>query len=455
MRQVRSINVRQFIDERSVGRHQALVTALIFLVVAFDGMDVGIMGYVAPEIIRLWGISKPEMGMVLSAVFFGMAAGAVSAGPIGDRFGRRGVIVGSVLWFGATTLLAALSAGVTGLLILRILTGVGLGAAIPTGLALMAELAPERSRSLLLTIVFSGFTAGASVAGLFAAWLIPSYGWQATLAAAGLLPVIFALLLYLLLSESVAFLALKGQLSAIPRILRKIDPQAIFPDDAQFWIPVAPGEPKSSFVTLMSRRYWLATVMLCLAYFLGVLVTYVIVGWLPVVNREAGFTPAEGAIITALFTLAGPAGAMSLGVAMDRLSRHKTLVLTFLIASALLASVGIAPKTFAGLCGFMLALGFFFHGSMAGLQALAPQSFPTSARATGVSTMHAVGRLGAIGSGLMGAVMLGWGWGLPQIFVALAVPTAICGLAIAAIASQGRNSPDPVDGGRPAIARTH
>lgn len=190
MRDVQTINVRAFVDEHPVSRHQMLIAGLIFLVVALDGMDIGIMGYAAPEIIRTWGISKPEMGTVLSAVFFGMAGGAFLAGPVGDWRGRKIVIVSAVLWFGITTLLAAFATGPFGLLILRVLAGVGLGAAIPTGLALTAEYAPQRSRSLLLTIVFSGFTAGASCAGLVAAWLIPAFGWQVALATAGALPVI-------------------------------------------------------------------------------------------------------------------------------------------------------------------------------------------------------------------------------------------------------------------------
>jgi MFS transporter, AAHS family, 4-hydroxybenzoate transporter len=116
---------------------------------------------------------------------------------------------------------------------------------------------------------------------------------------------------------------------------------------------------------------------------------------------------------------------------MDRISPHKILVATFLISAGFLASVGMAPKSFGGLCLFMLALGFFFHGTMTGLQALSPQSFPTSTRATGVSCMHSVGRLAAIASGALGAFMLGRGWGFVQIFPALAFPMVAGGLAIA------------------------
>jgi MFS transporter, AAHS family, 4-hydroxybenzoate transporter len=425
-----NINVRSFIDERPISSQQIYVLVFVVLVIAFDGVDIGIMGLAAPEIIRTWGISKAEMGTVLSSVFFGMAAGAALAGPLGDRFGRKLIIVVSVFWFGLTTMLSALATDLPSLVVLRALTGLGLGAAIPGALALIAEYAPQRKRSLLLTIAFSGFTAGATISGFLAAWLIPSFGWKAALVAAGLLPVLLAVVLTFCLPESVAFLALRKRAALIPAILRRIDREAVFAKDATFWLPVAADQPKGSVAVLLSKRYIVIAAMLCIAYFMGVLVTYIIVGWLPVITREAGFSLAEGAVITSIFTLAGPVGSICLGAAMDRMSAHKLLVATFTISAVLLACVGIAPKSFGELSLFMLCLGFFFHGTMTGLQALSPQSFPTSARATGVSWMHAVGRVGAIGSGVLGALMLNLNWSLGQIFLVLAIPMLIAGLAI-------------------------
>jgi AAHS family 4-hydroxybenzoate transporter-like MFS transporter len=267
---------------------------------------------------------------------------------MGDRFGRKLAIVTCVLWFGLATLLSALTTGVPSLLALRTLAGIGLGAAVPSALALMAEYAPQPKRSLLLTIAFSGFAAGATIAGFLAAWLIPTFGWKVTLAAAGLLPVVLAGILAYRLPESVAFLALKGRNDVIPAILRRIDPRSHFANGASFWIPVAADEPKGSFAILMSRRYVVTAAMLCIAYFMVLLANYVIIGWLPVIAKEAGFTLAQGAIITSVYTLAGTVGAICLGAAMDRMEVHKLLVATSTIAAILLASVGMAPKGFLG-----------------------------------------------------------------------------------------------------------
>jgi AAHS family 4-hydroxybenzoate transporter-like MFS transporter len=428
-----NVDVRDFIDNRPISKHQIRILVFATLIIAFDGLDVGIMGFAAPEIIRTWGITKPEMGGVLSAVFFGLAVGAAVTGPIGDRFGRKLVIVGSVLWFGVMTLLSALAHNVPTLIALRALTGLGLGAAIPASIALLAEYAPQRKRSLLVTTASGGFTAGATISGLLAAWLIPAYGWQMTLASAGLLPALFAVVLLFWLPESVAFLALKQKIAVIPGILRKIDPRSAFSPDAKFWLPVAGGESGGSFKTVLSPRYVVTAAMLCMAYFMGQLVAYLVVGWLPVITREAGFTLAQGAIITSIFTPAGPVGAVCLGAAMDRVSPQKLLVATFAVAAILLACVGRAPPEYVTLCVLMLVLGFFIHGSSSGLQALASQSFPTSARATGVSCMYAVGRIGAIGSGILGGVLLELGWDFSRIFVALSAPMLISAGAVAVI----------------------
>ncbi|KDR86560.1 hypothetical protein L905_11925 [Agrobacterium sp. TS43] len=427
------VNVRQFIDERPVSKHQFAILFLTFLVVAFDGLDVTVIGLLAPEIIRDWGISKTEMGTVLSSVFVGMAIGAAIAGPISDRYGRKLVLVASIFWLGTLTFLSAFSPNIEVLLALRSLTGLGLGAAIPAALALVAEYAPKRQRSLFVTICFSGYTVGATLCGFLAAWLISSYGWRVTLGISGILPMLLGVALLFLLPESVAFLALKQRVGSIPGILLKIDPQVSFSERAKFWLPVVAGEESSSLRTLFSPKYAVTAVMLSLAYFLGVLVTYVIMGWLPAITRDAGFSVAQSSMIIALFNLAGPVGAISFGAVMDRLNPQSVLAVTFTTAGLLLASISIIPLEFATVCVTMLVLGFFHHGSMAGLQALAPQSFPIAVSATGVSTMHAVGRLGAIISGVLGSVLISLGWEFGTIFIALAFPILLCAASMAVI----------------------
>ena len=126
-----TIDVKAFIDERPISPYQWLLVALCFLVVAADGMDVAIMGFVAPSIIQEWGISRPAFGLVMSSAPIGLVIGALLAGPSSDRLGRKIVLLTSVFLFGIFTIATAYASSPTEMALLRLLTGVGLGAAMP------------------------------------------------------------------------------------------------------------------------------------------------------------------------------------------------------------------------------------------------------------------------------------------------------------------------------------
>jgi AAHS family 4-hydroxybenzoate transporter-like MFS transporter len=207
----RSVDVRAFINERPMSKFQWLILGLCFLVVAVDGMDVAIMGFIAPEILREWQVSKAAFGVVMSAAPFGLVLGALIAGPSSDRYGRKTVLTLSVAVFGVFTVLTAHSQNVTEMALLRLLTGVGLGAAMPNASTLLTEYVPERSRSLLVTLMFTGFNLGSGAVGFLAAAVIPGHGWRAVLELGGAMPLVLAPLLALLLPESCRFLAVRGR----------------------------------------------------------------------------------------------------------------------------------------------------------------------------------------------------------------------------------------------------
>ena len=142
-----SIEIQSFIDERGMSTRQWILTALCFLIVLTDGMDVAIMGFIAPAIIGEWDISRAAFGAVMGAAPTGLAVGAIFAGSSSDWFGRRRVVLVSVLSFGLLTLLTAFARNPTEMAILRFLTGLGLGAAMPNTTTLLSEYVPQRSKS--------------------------------------------------------------------------------------------------------------------------------------------------------------------------------------------------------------------------------------------------------------------------------------------------------------------
>ena len=142
-----AVNVQTVLNEHPFSRFQWVIFALCFTIVLLDGFDTAAIGYIAPSLISEWGISKPALAPVLSAALFGLAAGAVASGPLADRFGRKAVLLASVLVMGLACLVSGWSHSIEELTIWRFVTGVGLGAAMPNAVTLMSEYCPDARRS--------------------------------------------------------------------------------------------------------------------------------------------------------------------------------------------------------------------------------------------------------------------------------------------------------------------
>ncbi len=259
----RSIDVQAFLNEHPFSRYQWLVFALCSFIVLLDGFDTAAIGYIAPSPVSEWGVSRPELAPVLGAALFGLAFGALSAGPLADRFGRKAVLVGSVLAIGAACLASAFSGGLNELVVWRFVTGLGLGAAMPNAVTLTSEYCPEGRRAKLTNAMFCGFPLGAALGGFLAAWMIPQFGWRSVLVLGGVVPLALALLLLLLLPESVRYMAATGQpVERIRAVLRRISSTAA--DAASFTMAgkapaaaaAASGAAKSGGIaTVLSRDY--------------------------------------------------------------------------------------------------------------------------------------------------------------------------------------------------------
>ncbi|AVD90553.1 aromatic acid/H+ symport family MFS transporter [Pseudomonas sp. SWI44] len=431
MRTPDPIDIRQLIDQQPIGRYQKWVVFLGFLIIALDGLDVAIIGFIAPQLKSEWQLGPQALGPVLSAALIGLALGALVAGPLADRYGRKAVLLGSVLLFGLWTLASAFSPNLETLVALRFLTGLGLGAAMPNASTLVSEYAPARSRSLLITLAFCGFSLGAAMGGFVSAWMIPNLGWRSVLALGCVLPLLVLPLLWLRLPESVTFLVSKGgDPQRIRAIVRRLAPGHCGPDSS-FVLPACASVKGGAIGTILSSRYRFGTMMLWVGYVLALFLVYLFSGWLPTLVKEGGgFSVSEAAIVTACFQIGGPLGAITVGWAMDRWHPQRVLMLTFLFSGAVIFAIGQVAGHFAWLCAIAWAVGFGLNGASVGMNALAAGFYPTEARATGASWMSGIGRLGAILSAFAGAQMLAMGWSFSQVFAALLIPAGLAALAV-------------------------
>jgi AAHS family 4-hydroxybenzoate transporter-like MFS transporter len=204
------VDVSEFIDRSRISPFQITLMAICGLVAMLDGFDAQLIGYVVPAIARSWGIQGPAIGASFKFVFasglVGLTIGALAGGPLADRFGRKTVMLGSVAVFGAFTLASVLASDVPSLIVLRFLTGLGLGGSMPNTIALTAEYAPRHLRSTLITTMFTGFPIGNVIAGVVSVPVIESFGWQGVFYCGGLAPLVLLPFALLVLPESVRFL---------------------------------------------------------------------------------------------------------------------------------------------------------------------------------------------------------------------------------------------------------
>ncbi|WP_244795924.1 MFS transporter [Caballeronia grimmiae] len=433
----RTIDIKSFIDERPISAYQWLLVALCFLVVTADGMDVAIMGFVAPSIIADWHISRPAFGLVMSAAPIGLVIGALTAGPASDRIGRKGVLIASVFLFGVFTIATAFTTSPTSMAILRVLTGIGLGAAMPNTTTLLSEYAPQRKRALLITIMFTGFNLGSALIGFVAGWLIPVHGWRSVLIFGGALPLALIPLQIWLLPESARLLAVRGATQErIGKVLGRVC-GARFKGDETF-VSNEPALPtKKPIGVLFSHGYGVLTAALWITYFMGLLVIYLLTGWLPTLMKDAGLTVTAAANITAMFQIGGTIGAIIVGWIMDRVRPAPVISAAYLGGAVCVLGLAWIGALSSSLAVLVFAAGFCMSGAQTGLNAFAPNRYPTVARATGVSWMLGMGRFGSIFGSAFGGALLGLGWQFGAILAMLAVPATLAAIAIL-VAQRGR-----------------
>jgi len=426
-----AIDIRALINQGALSRYQKRIIALSFAVVAMDGMDIALMGFIAPALKTAWGVTNHQLGAVISAALIGLALGAMFAGPLADRFGRRVIIISSVFFFGLWTLATAFSQNLDQIMLFRFLTGLGLGAAMPNVGTLVAEYSPERKRAFLITVVFCGFTFGAATGGFAASWLIPNFGWHAVLVLGGVLPLLLVPLLLRGLPESVRFMMTRNAPAAeIRAIVQKMHPGCVN-DESRFTRSESVAS-EGAIKVVLSRRYAFGSMMLWGSYFMGLFLVYLIGSWLPSLVKDVGMTVTQAALVTAMYQAGGTVGSLFAGWMMDRFNANLALAAIYFTGAIATVCIGYAPPDAWVLSAIAFCSGFCLNGANTGMNALSASYYPTHARATGSSWMHGVGRVGAILSAFAGAQMLSMGWNITDVFSFLAIPAVLTTLMLVA-----------------------
>lgn len=424
----KSIDVQHYLDALPLSRQQRFVLWLCFLVVAVDGFDTAAIGFIAPSIRAQWQLSAAALAPLFGAGLFGLMLGALIFGPLADRLGRKTILVASVIFFGLMSLASVFAPDLTTLVVLRFLTGLGLGGAMPSAITLTSEYCPSKRRSSLVTMMFCGFTVGSALGGLASAQILSHYGWQGVLFLGGVLPLLLVPLLIWLLPESLRFMVLRARAQGeIDRIVRALDPHA----DAHPLLTASETATHTPIAELFRAPYAVGTALLWMSFFMSLLIIYLISSWLPTLLTSAGADIRTASLVTSVFQVGGTVGAILLGRLMDGVGSARALSIAYAAGAGFVILCGISSTQLGLMVLAVFGVGFCISGSQVGANALAASFYPTSSRATGVSWANAAGRTGSVVGSLSGGWLVSLGFDAAGILSMLAVPALIAALGIA------------------------
>jgi AAHS family 4-hydroxybenzoate transporter-like MFS transporter len=443
----RTIEASQLIDERPIGRFQAMAIALCALVVFVEGFDAQAIAYVAPSISVDWSLAKGALGPVFAAGLAGIMLGSLFIAPLADRIGRRQIIILSTATFGVLTLVTPLANDTTTLLVLRFLTGFGLGGAMPNAISLTSEYSPARRRGFLVMLMFGGFSLGSALGGFAAAYVIPRQGWEAVFIVGGVMPLLLLPLLWACLPESLRFLAASGRQDAsATALLRRLDPTATAADRV---VASEAATARGSIVELFRHGRARVTILLWIIFFMSLLDLYLIVNWLPTTLTISGTSIGQAAITGSIFQIGGLFGTIVIGLLSDRVGAGRMLTIAYVFAAI---CIGLIGMTHGGSIATLIAVagaGFGVVGGQIGANALSATFYPTTIRSTGVGWALGIGRIGSIVGPLVGGMLLALDMAPQQLFLISVIPVLVA--AIAAAVVQAMFGPATATGQRPTI----
>jgi MFS transporter, AAHS family, 4-hydroxybenzoate transporter len=433
------VDIAAMVDERPLGRRQMLLVVLVFLVMLLDGFDIALLSFLISPITREWNTSTGALAAALAAALLGTVIGAAAGGMITDRIGRRCTLIGSVLIFSVGTLLCSRVDNIAELTGLRLMSGLGFGAAFPCATALLAEWLPLRTRSLAISIINSGIPAGGLLGAGLCPWLLAELGWRATFVCGGIATLALGVVLIAWLPESIGYLA--GRANSGARIADLL--HRVLPDRPSFapttqWIITGTVLSTAADKTdrLFSASNLRVNIGLWSTFFMAGLGLYVFTNWMPVLLVKLGM-PLSASIRGSLYFYAAAIVITFIaGLAITRVGSRATLLwlgsiavlIVSWMAAVLLRTESLADMDYLYLVVGMGCAGGCIAGIYAVLFTIAAGAYPAHYRGSGVGLCVTAGRVAGIASiFLVSAIVSG---GAPVTvfkFVAVAIVGILAG----------------------------
>lgn len=381
-----------------------LTIFLCFWVAFFEGFDLQAPGIAAKGIAASFALDQVQMGYVFSLGVFGMLFGAFFGGRIADYLGQKKVLMLSVAIFGVFMSLTAIAPSIEVLYAARFLTGLGLGAAMPTMISVVGDEATEANRGKLNSLMYCGLPVGAIfVAGL--AMLLPDIQWQTLFLIGGLTPLaLLPFMTFILKDQPKAAVAQKRSGEAVPGMVE----------------------------VLFKQQQYKNTVPLWVGFFFTLMINYILISWLPNLLMEQGLQKQQAFLVMLVFQVGAVIGTLGLGYLLDRLKLWQMAAIIysglFVALVLLFTSTSIPLLILAGVMG-----GIFSTGGQSILYGISPIFYSGAGKVTGVGSAISLGRLGAMTGPLLTGKILALGLGTTGILMASLPAVVVSAVAVTAL----------------------
>ncbi len=425
------IDVHRLADEARFNRFHAKVLLWCLAIIIIDGYDIAVAGAALPSIMSQMGVTAATAGFMASSALFGMMFGAIFLGALSDRIGRRPTISICVALFSIFTAGAGFTSDPVSFSAMRFVAGLGIGGVMPNIVAQMTEYSPRRIRSVMTTMMFSGYALGGILAALLGKQLIGDHGWQSVFIAAGA-PVLLIPFILKSMPESLPFLIAHRDDRHLREVLRELRPDVPVAADARFVVPGADRSGGVPLVRLFQDGRGLSTVMFWIAFFTGLFMIYALSSWLTKLMAMSGYSLGSALSFVIALNLGAMAGAIGGGWLADKLHIKWVLVAMYALGGVFLCLMTVKMPV-EWLYLVVGAVGACSTGAQIVAYAYCGQFYPMAIRSSGIGMAAGIGRAGAIAAPLLIGLIVSLKLPLEQNFLVIGAAGVIGAIALAFI----------------------
>ncbi|MDR1322015.1 MAG: MFS transporter [Gracilibacteraceae bacterium] len=430
MEMVNKRSISDIIDSFGLNRFTRTLVVLLGIANLFDYYDNMIISYSMPLMRVEWGLDAVQTGSLTTYSLLGAMIGAAAAGIIADKFGRKRTLAVSVFLYGLTTLPIYFVHSYSVFAVLRVICGLGVGATVPLVLTMISEFTPTKNRAVYVTIGMCFIALGAIFSGLVGSFIIPTHGWRIGYLIGGF-PIIYAIILHFTVYESPYYLAGVGKKKEALEVLYKLEKMAKGTrTELSEDVLILPPKPKTVGVkALFSRNYIRITAGLWIMYFCGAFIIYGIGAWLPSLMLEKGYALSAAYILGLSNNTASFFGNVVTGRGSEKFGRRNNIVLGFAASAVMFVVLAFIQGSFALIFATIFLTSFFFNYATTAVQPLAPESYPTEFRSTGVAWFNSFSKFGGLLAPLIAGVVIGAGASFSTAILIFTIPSVIAVLA--------------------------